>query len=292
LEDLHAGICLLASEGDHVLVSADRRDDLLSLDDELHGPQLIAQGGRILEVQRVSGRRHPLLQIGDHLLAATLEEAGQPTDRGAILLLRHRADAGPRTELDVVVQAGTLVVAGDLPIAGQVRERLAQQVERPVDGRGGGEGAEVAAAVLFHAARDEHFGKRVGPGDLDVGVTFVVFEAHVVARAVLLDQVRLEDQRLQFRVGDDELQVGDVGHNRARLGILPCRRLEVGAHAAAQVHRFAHVDDSPAHVAHQIDARPARQGLDLGPNMLRNVHRSTNLPVYPPTERGGRSRSD
>ncbi len=82
-----------------------------------------------------------------------------------------------------------------------------------MDGPGSGEGAEVPGAVLTHASGHEDLGEVILPGDLDVRVAFVILEPNVVVGPVTLDQVHLQDQRLQLRSGDDEVDAGHMRHH-------------------------------------------------------------------------------
>ncbi len=51
--------------------------------------------------------------------------------------------------------------------------------------------------------------------DFDVGVAFIIFQANVITRAVLLDQVHLKDERFQLRPDHDPFNVGDIGYQLA-----------------------------------------------------------------------------
>ena len=79
--------------------------------------------------------------------------------------------------------------------------------------------------------------------DFDVRVALVVLEADVVVRAVLLDQVHLEDQRFQLGSDDDPLDVGDAADQLIDAPVVVGAGVEVRAHAVAQVDRLAHIDD-------------------------------------------------
>jgi len=59
------------------------------------------------------------------------------------------------------------------------------------------------------------FGKSFLPVDLDVGIGLVVFSGHCNG-VMALDQLVLEDQRLQLGVGDDPLQIGDLADETRR----------------------------------------------------------------------------
>ena len=50
---------------------------------------------------------------------------------------------------------------------------------------------------------------------LDIRVALVILQADVVVRAVLLDQVHLQDQRFQLGADHDPFDVGDVAHQLA-----------------------------------------------------------------------------
>ena len=53
--------------------------------------------------------------------------------------------------------------------------------------------------------------------DFDIRIAFVILEADVVMRAVLLDQVHLEDERFQLGTHHDPLNVGDLLNQLAGL---------------------------------------------------------------------------
>ena len=77
----------------------------------------------------------------------------------------------------------------------------------------------------------------------------VVLQQHVVMRAVLLDQVGLEDQRLDLVAGRDELQF--LGQRRELAAFPP--GFEVLRHARTQVVRLPDVNGLAA-LAEQVNA--------------------------------------
>ncbi len=200
----------------------------------------------------LGGLFHFLLQTGDNLFAVPLQEVHQVRDHLAVLGLGRRADAGGDAQLDVIVQARPQVGAGDLPVAGQEREDLPQDVQSLVDSPGGGIRPKVARAILHHLAGDRHLGEWLSPVDLDIRIALVVLEPDVVLRPVLLDQVHLEDERLQLRADDDPLKINDIPYEPARLGVMTGIRMEVGADAVPQVDRLAHVDDRRLGILHDV----------------------------------------
>ena len=74
--------------------------------------------------------------------------------------LVDRPDARTRAQLDVIIQAGTRILSGDLPVTGQVRENPAQHIQGLVDCPDAGVGAKIPGAVVDHLAGDGHFGER------------------------------------------------------------------------------------------------------------------------------------
>src|SRR5262249_16831733 len=74
-------------------------------------------------------------------------------------------------------------------------------------------------------------------------VVLVVAQDDVVAGAMLLDQVRLEDERLELVARHDVVEVSDLRDQGVRLRITDAGLLEVGARAAPERRRLADVDD-------------------------------------------------
>jgi len=133
----------------------------------------------------------------------------------------------------------------------------------------GSERTKVAPAVLQHVAHDLNTWKVLVPGDFDVRVPLIVFEADVEARPVFLDQFALEDQRLQFGLRHDPVQIGDLEHELFCLACVGGSVLKIGAHAVAQADGFADIDDAIPGVAHDVDTRLRRQPGQAGLYRLR-----------------------
>jgi hypothetical protein len=117
----------------------------------------------------------------------------------------------------VVVEAN-VVVTGDAFVTLTVGEQAIEQVDRLVGVAGRGIRAEIAPAVVHHAAGDDD----PGPcfvGDLDVRVGLAVLEQDVVLRLVLLDQLILKDQRLGRRVSANDLEIRDMADQLTRFGV-------------------------------------------------------------------------
>ena len=131
-----------------------------------------------------------------------------------------------------------------------------------LDGLAGGEGAEVTPAVLLEAPRGIDAGPLLVDRHLDVGEALVVLQADVVVRAVLLDEVELQDKGFLLGAGDEVVYVRDARHHPLCLGRVLGSGLEIGADTAGQVHGLAHVHDGLAGVLHEVDAGLVGQPLD------------------------------
>src|SRR5207302_10416008 len=81
-----------------------------------------------------------------------------------------------------------------------------------------------------------------------------------------LDEVVFERKSFSLVSDHNGFEVGNFARQGAGLGVDPARLGEVGAHAAAQVPRFAHIQDRPTGVLEEIDTWSRRQlgGLFAG----------------------------
>ena len=102
--------------------------------------------------------------------------------------------------------------------------------------------------------------KLLGDRQLQIEVVLVVLEPDVEARAVVLDEVVLEDERLDLVRGGDELEVGrPPDQHRDARGLRVARR-EVRAQAVTQAQRLADIDDLAPIVPEHVDARAVGNG--------------------------------
>ena len=156
--------------------------------------------------------------------------------------------------MDVVFKAGAGVFAGDGFGAGTVGKEFLNQVHSLADAAGGGKGAEVAGAVLGNLAGDIDPGKVLSQVDFQVGIGFVVLETGVEVGLVPLNQGVLEDKSFGFGVGDDKLEVSQLGDHPADFGRLAGQGAEVGAEAVAEDAGLADIQHGILGVFHNIDA--------------------------------------
>ena len=89
-------------------------------------------------------------------------------------------------------------MSGDLAVTGKVREDMTQHIQGLMHCPDAGIGAKVMRPVLDHLARHRHFGEGRCQVYFDVGVAFIILEADVKARPVLLDEVHLQDERFKL----------------------------------------------------------------------------------------------
>jgi hypothetical protein len=104
---------------------------------------------------------------------------------------------------------------------------------------------------------DYHLGKRLIHSQFQVGIGLVVLEIDVITRLVFFGERGFEDQRFNFAVCHNELDVDDIPQQRIGLPIKGSR-LKVGTHAVAQVLGLADIDRLARHVFVEIDAGRSR----------------------------------
>ena len=196
-----------------------------------HREQPVAVASRLLEALALGRLLHLSLELPLDRARLTGEELDHAVDDLAIGLLRHVADARGQTALDVVVEARDPGVTARLrPFAGPVREDSVEHVERLAHLLRVRVRAEVDDPAPVPLTREHDPRVVVVDGYRDVGERLVVAEAHVERRAVALDQVLLQVEGLDLRVGHDHLDVGDaLGQLRDRRPATR-PRLEIAAH--------------------------------------------------------------
>ena len=183
-------------------------------------------------------------------------------------------DAGREAPFDVVLQARPIAPAVDHFVARPNPEQPVRQGHRPARDRGGHEGAGVDVAIARDLARHQQPRRRLGRRQLQVRIGLVVAQQDVETGVALLDQPVFEGERLDDRVGDDDVERGDVADEgvQARTGAFDA---QVRADAVAQDARFADVQRLAARTEEQIDARLLRQPIDLALEFV-NSHALTS----------------
>ena len=220
-EPRHRGVLAVPRVPDHITVPTLHGQDHRRLPELREPREGVAVLRRALVVHGRRGRRHPLrdacldggrlpVEAGHHLLQV-----------GAIRRDRLPADARRAATPDVVVEAGALrCLARQVVAAGAHLEDALDDLERAAHPLHIGVGPEVARPVRLEPPSHEHARQRLLHRHLHVRVRFVVPEQDVEPRAMLLDQVRLEDQRVHLGRHDDRLDVGDQAHEAPGLRTL------------------------------------------------------------------------
>ena len=83
----------------------------------------------------------------------------------------------------------------------------------------------------------------------------VVPKANVVVWLILLDEVALEHQCFEFRIGDQPIEIYDLRHHDQRLWGLRLSLLKIRTHPVTQRDRLTDVNDLSTLILHQIYAR-------------------------------------
>ena len=133
-------------------------------------------------------------------------------------------------------------------------EQAVREGHRPPREAGGQERPGVDVAVPLDSARDQDAGKRLRSGQLEERVVLVIAEQDVVLRLPLLDQVVLEGQGLDDRVGHDDVErirLVEQGVGLRARAVGP----QVAAHAIPEGAGLAHVDRLASRVRKEIDSR-------------------------------------
>ena len=188
--------------------------------------------GRALELELGAGVPHLALQPRLHLVRLAGEELAHLGHDPGVLFPAYPADAGRRAALDLVLQARPGTRAEDAVAAAAQRERLEQRVQRVVDRTGRCERPEILGLRALGAAMLADQRELVAVAQGDVGEALVVAQDDVERRPVALDQVGLEQQRLDLAGRRDELHRPGEGDHALQPGRQHLR-LGVGGHALA-----------------------------------------------------------
>jgi len=249
-----------------VVIFVRQAHDLLLLDNRLHGLDLVAPLGGVLEAHIRCGLGHLALQVLDQIPGAAFEKVLEGARLRLVIVLGNRAHARPRAAVDVVFQArlveeyfrvapgaaapATVVHQGagahleDLLGHAHGLAHLARARERP----------EVGRFVALGGADFEQGRELLVERELKVRVPLVVLEPDVEVRLVHLDQVVFENQGFFLGARHDDLEVGDELDHLARKDRVPAILSEIRAHAAPQAARLADVDDLALGVLVQVHA--------------------------------------
>ena len=202
-----------------------------------------------------------------HRVVLAVEEVEQLLHELHVVVVVDVADARRRALLDVRVEArpAEAVVPVELRVRARAdRERAQQEVERLADRVRVRERAEVADALAVLAAHHHRPRPLLVERDREVRVRLVVLQPDVEPRLVPLDQVELEEERLDLVLGDDPLDVIRGLHHLVGALRQRRRRGEVVREPAAQALRLPDVDDPALGVEELVRAGSVGDAAGLG----------------------------
>ena len=149
-------------------------------------------------------------------------------------------------------------------MTGAVSKHPLQQLHRFSQRAGRREGTKNfrAPVVLMGGfSGDEHPGKIIPHRHHQIWKSLVVDQSRVERGTRVLDQTRFHQEGFPLPVAFDGVDGIDFGQHRLLLGPQLCRRHEVRRDAVFEAPGFAHIQDMPIHILHQIHPRPLGEGL-------------------------------
>ena len=180
-------------------------------------------------------------QVGGYRFGIAFHEQRDLIDYFGVIFLAGQPGTRSDAPVDVVFQARAHIFPSDGLGARPVGEQPLYQVHGLANGTGGGEGAEVPAAIFGDLTGDVDLGEILGKVNLQVRVSLIVFKPGVVTGFVALDQGVFKDQRLGLGVGDDALEVVQLAEHPANLVGQIGGRAEVVAEAVAEDAGLPHI---------------------------------------------------
>ncbi len=245
------------------IVQAGGRHLLLALAHGFDGADGVTQLRGFLEALGDRGAGHPLAQLHAELLGAAFEKEPRVGHRRGVAFFRADGrHARRQAAADVVFEARTGAESGNHLVARPDAEHLVGQGHGPARELRRQERAGEKVAPCLNVSGHQHPRKRFGGRQLQIRIVFVVAQQDVVARIALLDQVVLERQGLDDRVGDDDLEARGFVEQRvvARAEAVGAK---VAADAIAQRSGLADVEGFSRGAGKQIDPGLMRQPAHL-----------------------------
>ena len=178
-----------------------------------------------------------------------------------IRFLTYISLAWSRALLHMIIQTWTVfaAVTGQITVAGAYHINLADQLDHIFYSCGAGIGSEIFRLVLFHGAGKKDSGIGLVYSYFNEWICLIILQHGVVFRAMLLDQVALQYQRLQFRIGDNILKSGNVSDHLLNLCAFIAAALKILADTVLQTDCLSHINDLIFFPMHNVDTRLTRQ---------------------------------
>ena len=270
---VHAGAATLHAHGKNVHVLVRGGFHRLLVQHARERRDLVAQLGRLLELQPLGVGHHARLQLLQERLGFAAQKRLGVRHVLRIGLGRYQAHAGRGAALDLVEQAGPRAVGKHRVLAGAQAEHLLQQLDGFLHRPAVRVRAKVAVPLVDAATVVGHARKALEcrlalpvlgshAGDLEERVALVVAEQDVVPGVLRLDEVVLQQQRLGLGAHHRGLQARDLAHHvaDARAAVLLG---EIAGHALLEVARLAHIQQRALGVEIAVHARQGWQRSHL-----------------------------
>ncbi len=215
--------------------------------------QRIAKLTCALVIERARRGLHLLFDVLHHLIRSALEKQHHLIDHRSVLHLTLRENARRLAAMDVIIETRSLGhLARHVVVARAHCEDSLHDIERAPHRSDVGVRSEVSSAVIQKSARDINTRKRFLNCDLDVRIRLIVAKRDVEPRLVLLDEIRLEYQRMRLAGHHDRLDVGDLADEVASFRIVGVIGAEIAPHAGAETLCLPHIKSFPLLVFPEI----------------------------------------
>ena len=242
------------------------------------GGRLLHLAGQLVHELAVLAGQEPL--DTPHVLGVLLRRDAAAARAGAQAHVRVEARA-----LHLAVQERVFVAAFQLarhapPFGarcGAQRDHAARDVHHVAGGAAVGVGSEVLGVGSVPLARVLDGRVRVALGERDERVGLVVLEVGVEERAVLVDEVLLQHQRLVLVLHHDVVEAVYLVDQQRYLGAVVLE-VHVLAHAGTQLFRLAHIDDLAGLVLPQVHARQRRHAVQFALDAFELIGRRARPP--------------
>ena len=258
-ERLNADLAGLRRQRENVGIAQPFGIDRLAALNEGEGAQPVAQHCGDLEIHGLGGGGHRGAELFLGVLGLARQKGAGILDQFGIGIGADAVDTGRRTALDLVEQARPGAVGKKTVGARTQQKHLLQGVQGLVDRAGAGERAVIARLADARAAMLADARKAMVLAQHDEGETFVVAQQNIVGRAVALDELCFEQQRLGFGIGRYDGHVAGLRHHALQPPRQPVD-LDIIADAILQRSRLADIQHIAAGIGHPVDTRAQRQG--------------------------------
>ena len=254
---LHTGLRTVGETGDYIHVAVVTGYVLL-LHHLLQHANLVTILRRLFKIQRLRGGFHLCHQVFNQARTFALQKQQRMLNVSAVIGFTDIAHTRCGAAFNLVLQTGARAVLEIAVFALANLEQLVNKLQAVTHRTGTGKWPQVLS--LFAAAATVHHNLRIGIVNRGVykGVGFVVAQQNIVAGLVRLDQVRLQQQRFTFGVGNGDIDVMNLFNQCAGFNRQPGFS-EVTGNAFFKIFGLAHIQQILLGIVHTIDTGMAGQ---------------------------------